>query len=115
MGSGIRGSSGCSSHYDFSGCGYIKEIETTPDCLVKIIKFRNDMKSKEWGSTFEHDVHGKTAEECESKVKIMLDRVHKKMNEVDKKYDSIDDAIFELSSLIGTEIHLYDHRKDKCR
>jgi len=112
---GTSGSSGCSGHYDFSGCGYIKEKSSTPDCFVKIIKFRNDMKSKEWCSSFEHDVHGSTQEECNEKGRIMLERVQKKFDEIDKKYDPIDDAIFELAKLIGAEINLYDYRKEKCR
>lgn len=112
---GTSGTSGCSGHYDFSGCGYIKESKDTPVSLIKIIKFRNEYKSKEWQNTFEHDVHGATAEECNEKGRIMLERVHKKMDEVDKKYDPLDDAIFEIADLIGTKINLYDYRKDRCR
>lgn len=55
---GSSGRSGCHGHYDFAGAGYLKENSTAPDCLSKIVKFRNDMKNKEWAASFEHDVYG---------------------------------------------------------
>lgn len=53
---------------------------------------------------------GATPEECDEKAKIMLDRVHRKFEEIDKKYDPIDSAIIKIAELIGEKINIYDSR-----
>ena len=107
---GTSGTSGCSGHYDYAGPSYLKGNVNTPDCVSKIIHFRNDMKCKEYMSSFEHDVHGGTQAECVERGKIMLDRVNKKLKEIDKRYDILDKAILDMAEIIGEKIIVYDTR-----
>lgn len=94
---GSSGLSGCSGHCDWTG--YKRELKwdsETPDCLIKIMKFRNETIKKEWWGSIEHDVSGATVEEVNRKGKELQNRVQKKLDEIQKRYDDFDEAIDEL-------------------
>ena len=101
-GTGTSGTSGYSGHLDYRG--YKRTItfkDTYPDWMKTIIQFRNDSIKNEWYEAIKlHDVRGDTAEECNEKSRVLGEKVSKKLNELDEKYDKLDNAISEMISLI---------------
>jgi hypothetical protein len=94
---GTSGESGCHGHSDWEGHGYDIECKSNyPEWLKEIIQFRNKSIRKEWGGSLEHDVYGKTQEECMEKSRELGRRVRERLDEIKERYGKFDEAINKL-------------------
>lgn len=90
----MEGKSGCSGHSDWPGYGHDIECKDEyPDFLKKIITFRNATIRKEWMGSLEHDVSGKTVEECMEKSIELSRRVQARLDEITARYKPFDQSI----------------------